>query len=199
MRLLFTIIAVFSSAIATGEPEWQHIKDKNSVAVYTKLEPENSYKTSKAIGFANTTPQQVFGVLNDVNSYSNWFAFAKTVKLLKKTKNTMYVYVETGFPWPFRNQDMVYEISYADYDDGSAKYTLLGKPDYLPVNDGIKRMHSAKGYFFIQPNKDHTQITYVMHAKLGGQMPPSLANRHMHELPLQTLNQLIELAERNKG
>jgi hypothetical protein len=43
--------------------------------------------------------------LDDVNNYSKWLAFSKSVRLLKTEENQKYVYLEINFPWPSKGAD----------------------------------------------------------------------------------------------
>ncbi|MFK7732536.1 MAG: START domain-containing protein [Pseudomonadales bacterium] len=197
MKAFCLMLFVMLSAMAASEPAWQLVKGDNKVSVYTRLESESAYKSFKAIGEVKASSEQVLNVLNDVSSFQSWFAYAKTVELLEQSELSKLVYIETDFPWPFRNQDMVYEMSFTELDDGSVEYALLGKPGYIPVKKGINRMRSAKGNIRIMPYEDHTKISYLMQANLSGEIPPWLANKHIHELPFRTLENLLRLLEDN--
>jgi len=192
MRLLWLKALVLLSAPALGQETWQLVKRDSNVAVYTRREPGSEYKTFKAVGLVRSTPGKVLDVLDDVAHYKHWFAFSKSIRLLKRTQNEKYVYMETSFPWPFRNEDMIYKLSVTKNSNGETKLVLNGLADFIPSIDGIQRMRGAKGYILLQKEKEQTKITYVMHAEFGGDIPPWLANTYIHLLPLQTLSNLIE-------
>ncbi|MEM8500464.1 MAG: START domain-containing protein [Pseudomonadota bacterium] len=196
MQAYILMLVAVLSAVTASEPAWQLVKGDNKVSVYTRLEPESTYKSFKAVGEANVPSKRVLSVLNDVRSYQSWFAYAKTVELLEQSENSTHIYMETDFPWPFRNQDMVYEMSFTEFDDGSVEYTLLGKPEYIPVSKGINRMRSAEGTIRIEPQEDRTRISYSMRSDLSDEIPPRVANKYIHELPFRTLENLIRLLER---
>lgn len=196
MRFLWLQVIVFLSFPVMGQETWQLVKSDNSVTVYTKQEPGRAYKSFKAVGIVRSTPQILLKVLDDVSSYNQWFAFSKSVRLLKRKQNEKYVYMETSFPWPFSNEDMIYKISVNKNNNGEIKLVLNGIPDFIPTIDGIKRMRDAKGYILLQPEKERTIVTYVMHTELGGDIPPWLANTYIHLLPFKTLSNLIRIVQK---
>lgn len=197
MRLLWLQLIVLLSFPVVGEEAWQLVKSDSNVTVYTKQGLGRAYKSFKAVGIVQSTPQKLLKVLDDVDGYNQWFAFSESVRLLKIIQNEKYVYMETSFPWPFSNGDMIYKISLTKNNNGETTLVLNGVPDFIPAIDGIKRMPDAKGYILLQPEKEHTIVTYVMHTELGGDIPPWLANKYIHLLPFQTLNNLIRLLQKN--
>ena len=196
MKFLLLALLIVLSTPVMSQTNWQLVKQRNNISVYTRLETGSLYKSFKAVSFVSSSPREIFEVLGDVNGYKKWFAFAKAVRLLEHSENTKYVYMETGFPWPFSNEDMVYKISSTSNKDGTIKLILDGEPDFIPSHDGVVRMLDAKGYISLYPEKDQTKITYFMHAELGGNIPPMLANSFIHELPLSTLENLIKMVRK---
>lgn len=193
--LVFTGVLLVSSPMAAQEC-WELVKQSSTVSVYTSDVPGSLYQSFKAVGIAHTTPQRLLAILDDVSSYPEWFAYSNTVRPLERAGNKKYVYMETDFPWPFRNQDMTYLLSTAENGDGGVKLILKGMPEHVPAMDGIQRMHAASGYILLQPVGGHTIVTYLMHIELGSDIPPWLANRHIHRMPFKTIRSFIEIAER---
>jgi hypothetical protein len=175
---------------------WEQVKHNSAVTVYTKDTPGHPYKSFKAVGIVQTTPQVLLEILEDVSSYPRWFAYSNSVRLLKSEANKKYVYMETDFPWPFKNEDMTYLLSVTEYGDGGKKLVLDGMPDYIPTVDGIMRMRAANGYILLQPAEGGTVVTYVMHTDLSGDIPSWLANKYVHLMPFQTISNLKNIAER---
>jgi len=195
VRFLWIQLVVLLSAPVSGQEAWQLVKSESSVSVYTRQESGSEYKSIKAVGLVRATPEEILMVLDDVDQYEHWFAFSKSIRLLKRKPNQKYVYIETSFPWPFRNEDMIYKISTTKNSNDEIKLVLNGRSDFIPPIDGIQRMRDAKGYILLQKDKEHTLITYVLHAEPGGGISPWLANTYIHLLPFQTLRNLIKLVK----
>jgi hypothetical protein len=192
--LLMGVVLLSLPVMAAGA--WEKVKQNPVVTVYTKEVAGHPYRSFKAVGIVQTTPQKLLEVFDDVSSYSEWFAYANSVRLLKSEENRKYVYMETELPWPFSNEDMTYLIYAVESGGDAIKLILDGVPDYVPTVAGIMRMRDANGYILLQPVEDYTIVTYVMHTELGGDIPPWLANKYIHLMPFQTINNLINLAER---
>lgn len=188
-------IVLFSFPVL-GQETWQLVKSDSSVAVYTKQEPGSAYKSFKAVGIVPSTPEQVLKVLDDISRYKQWFAFLESIRILKIKPNGKYVYMETNLPWPFRNEDMVYEITTSKNNNGETKLVFNGRSNFIPTIDGIQRMRDAKGYILLQAEKEHTIVTYAMHTEFGGDIPPWLVNTYIHLLPFQTLRNLIGVVQK---
>jgi len=195
MRFLMLLVITLLSLPVMGQEAWLQVKSDPKVTVYTKQLPGKPYKSFKAVGVVQSTPEKLLEILDDVSSYNQWFAYSKSVRLLKREQNKKYVYMETNFPWPFSNEDMVYILSVNKNKNGEIRLLLDGNPEFLPAVDGVKRMLDANGYILLQPENEHTIVTYVMHTELSGGIPPWLANKNIHRLPLETLNNLINIAQ----
>jgi len=195
MRIQCLLVIALLSLPAFGQETWGLVKSDGNVTVYTKLLPGKPYKSFKAVGVVQSTPIQLLEILENVGRYNQWFAYSHSVRLLDTKKNQQYVYMQTNFPWPFRNEDMVYVISVTDSDDGEIKLLLEGYPAFIPLVDGVERMRGANGYILLQPEHEHTIVTYVMHIELSGHILPWLANKNIQNMPFRTLNNLIAIAE----
>ena len=195
MSIYWLLLIALFSLPALGQEAWQLVKSDGNVSVYTQLLPGKPYKSFKAVGVVQSTPIKLLEILEDVTRYNIWFAYSHSVRLLATKKDQQYVYMQTNFPWPFRNEDMVYVISVSESDDGQIKLFLNGNPAFIPSVDGVERMRAAKGYILLQPEQEHTLVTYVMDIELSGHIPPWLANKNIHNMPFRTLNGLIAIAQ----
>ncbi len=196
MKVPWLLIITLLSFPVLSEEVWEQVESDSNITVYTKLMPGNPYKSFKAVAIVQSTPDKLFEILDDVSSYNQWFAYSHSVRLLGRNQNKKYVYMETSFPWPFSNEDMIYTLSINKNRDGEVKLILEGKPDYIPTVNGVKRMRDATGYFLLKPEEEHTIVTYVMHTNLSGDIPPWLANKYIHSLPFKTLNNLISIVQK---
>jgi len=186
---LLLIFSLFSS-LSFSQNLWELEKDSDGIKIYTKLETGSPYKSFKAITVANATSESLAEILKDINGYMSWFAFTEKVVILENSLYEKYVYMETQFPWPFNNEDMIYKMTFATEENAITKVTLLGVPNYSPPVEGIIRMKQANGYIFLKPIGNKTEITYYMHTDLGGNIPVWMANKYIYNLPYQTLSNL---------
>jgi hypothetical protein len=190
--LLFTFAML--PAIALSQDSWELVKDSDGVKIYTRLEAGSPYKSFKAITVTSATGDEIVEILKDVNGYASWFAYTEKVELLENGSHEKYMYMETRFPWPFNNEDMIFKMTFVTEANAITKVTLAGVPGYRPPVNGITRMKGANGYILLNPAGTKTEITYYMHSELGGDIPVGIANRFIHNLPYQTLRNLRKIS-----
>lgn len=187
VQLALTVLLSLISIEVFSLDNWIIDKSKNGIIVYTKLVKNSDFKSFKAVTILDSSPEIILGIFRDAHNYKNWYAFTKTSILLKSEDDIQYNYVETVFPWPYSNRDMVYKMSIFKNDNSSIEIHLLGLPDYIPEKKGIVRMNKATGSIYLRPIGQKTEITYIFHSEPGDNIPPWLANNAISELPIKTL------------
>lgn len=202
--ILLTSVLCIISADIFCQSSWEIDKDKDGIKVFTRVEKGSDFKSFKAVMIVNSPISEIVKILRDVNEYTKWFGYTKTSKLIKQeTDDVQYNYVETIFPWPYANRDMVYRMSVDTFVDGSVKIIIKGIPDYLPEKEGLVRMKKAEGYILLKPLDnldDKIEAIYIFHSEPGYNVPSWLANRSIAELPFKTFSGLRNtLKEKSKN
>ncbi|MFY0686019.1 MAG: hypothetical protein JXQ90_02580 [Cyclobacteriaceae bacterium] len=185
---IFKLIAAIGWLSMDGfsQSSWELDRDKDGIQVYTRQEQESDFKSFKAVMTLWTTPAQIMNVLREADQYTRWYGFTKASELLNQTDTTQYNYVETIFPWPYSNRDMVYRMSTSLINANIIKVSLRGIPDYIPAREGIVRMQHAEGFMLLEQVDDKTIVTYQFHSE-PGDVPSWLANNAIAELPVKTM------------
>ena len=200
LRVLLTCICACISIKSFAQYSWELEKDEEGILVYTKVEKDSDFKSFKAVIVLDASIPEIIRVLKNVDSYTTWYGYTKTSVLLNQTLDNQYNYVETQFPWPYDNRDMIYKMSINLSNPQKIIISLKGIPDYIPKKEGIVRMEKAEGYIILRPQADSTELTYVFHSEPGDNIPVWLANSSISELPYKTLIGLREiLKEENKS
>ena len=184
------LVLLMAPNIARSQPVWELVKEAHDIKVYTAVQHGSAYRRFKATTTMETTMTSLLTVVQDVDSYTRWFAYSKKAELLLDKGDSRYVYMETALPWPFNNEDMIYRLTTHYLSASSVQVDLIGLPEFILPNKGIKRMKNSEGYILIEQNAALVQITYEMHSQPGGDIPAWLVNLHIHELPYRTLEQL---------
>jgi hypothetical protein len=177
----------FMSIVSYAQKPWEIDMNKDGIIVYTKEEEGSAFKAFKAVMTTHASMDEILDILKNADDYTKWYGYTNKSALLKQQGNTQYNYVETIFPWPYSNRDMVYRMSVNASVNGVIKILLKGTPDYVPEKRGIVRMKKAEGYILLQPLDGKTEVTYVFHSEPGDNIPPWLANNSIAELPFRTL------------
>ncbi|QNL21477.1 hypothetical protein HZR84_05865 [Hyphobacterium sp. CCMP332] len=180
-------LAILNPMIAFTQSTWTPEIQKQGISVYTKAEKYSDFKSFKAEVELPAKIEEVLQVLKDGAHYVHWFGFTKTSRSLKKEGDVQFIYMETIFPWPYANRDMVYMMSFDTKSPNETLIILKGIPDFLPEKRGIVRMEKANGSILLQSEGEITKIRYVFHSEPGGRIPHWLANNSIAELPYQTL------------
>jgi len=187
IQILFLSTLAFVSFETLAQSSWELDKNQDSIKVYTKVEKGSEFKAFKAVALFNASTDEITKIIKNVDRYSEWYGYTKTAQLLKQEKDVQYNYVETIFPWPFRNRDMIYRMSINGANREKIEISIIGIPDYAPDKKGVVRMKKAEGYILLEPIGNKTEVTYVFHCEPGKNVPPWLANNSIAELPYQTL------------
>jgi hypothetical protein len=189
--LLFTFFLI--SHHSYSQNSWEIDKSKAGITIYTRFEEGSDFKSFKANMTVNASTDEIIKVLKNANGYTKWYGYTKSSILLKQEKDGQYNYVETIFPWPYRNRDMVYKMSINTTLPEAIKISLKGIPDYTQEKRGVVRMKKAAGYILLQPLENKTEVTYVFHSEPGDNVPAWLANNSIAELPFKTLSGLRKI------
>ena len=194
---LLLAASIFLSLSVQAQDGWLLDKDADGILVYTKEHEASKYRSFKAVVTVRASIEDIVDVLKDADRYTDWYGYTKSSVSLTRSGNEQFNYVETNFPWPFKNRDMVYRMTVDTSDTRGTLIRLTGLPDYVPEKRGIVRMSQAEGYILLEPDAGKTRVTYVFHSDPGGGVPAKLANRSISELPFTTLRGLRrELARR---
>ena len=197
-KIVIGCFITFFSVQGFSQNNWEIDKNKDGIKVYTKVVKGSSFKAFKAIIEVDNSIGEILKILKNVSEYTKWYGYTKTSKLLKTENDIQYNYVETIFPWPYSNRDMVYKMSIKKYSSGAVKILLKGLPNYIPKKNGIVRMKKAEGYILLRPNNGKTKIIYVFHSEPGENIPAWLANNSIADLPFKTLSGLKKMLRAKK-
>jgi len=173
-----------------SQTPWELDKDKDGIKVYTRIEGNSGFKAFKAVMTVDASTDEILNILKNTASYTKWYGYTKTATLIEQEKDTQYNYVETIFPWPFKNRDMVYKMTTNTFNNDSIKISLKGIPDYIHNKKGIVRMKKAEGYILLHSTNKKTEIMYVFHSEPGNSIPAWMANNSIAKLPFKTLSGL---------
>jgi hypothetical protein len=189
--LLILISTCFLISFRTfAQATWELDKSKDGIKVYTRNKENSDFISFKAVITVDASIDELLKILKNTTSYTKWYGYTKTATLLKREKNIQYNYVETIFPWPFRNRDMVYKMSIFKFNKDSIKISLEGIPNYEQEKKGIVRMKKAEGYISLEHSGNKTEVIYVLHSEPGDNIPAWMANNSIAKLPFKTLSGL---------
>ncbi|MCB0494121.1 MAG: hypothetical protein KDC93_17080 [Cyclobacteriaceae bacterium] len=186
VRTLLISIFGFIPIAAYPQNSWEIDRDKEGIIVYTRVEEDSDFKSFKAVMIVHSSADKIVEILKNADDYTKWYGYTKASKMLRQEHDVQYNYVETIFPWPYTNRDMVYRMAINKSMDGAVKIVLEGLPDYIPEKKGIVRMRKAGGSILLKPIGEKIEVTYEFHSEPGDHIPSWLANKSIAELPFRT-------------
>lgn len=199
IRLVFILgILGLISSKADAQSSWEIDKEKDSIIVYTRVETDSDFKSFKAEITLVASVKELIEILKDADNYIQWYGYTKMSRILHSEYSVQYNYVETKFPWPYSNRDMVYCMSIDTVSRDIIEISLKGIIDYIPSKKGIVRMKKAEGSIILKSCGSKTQIIYTFHSEPGGDVPPWLANSSIAEMPFRTLSGLRKMISKQQ-
>lgn len=189
-KSVFVLLLLFQTLGVLAQNEWELDMEKEGIRVYTRYELGSEFESFKAITLLDSSLDEIIEVLKDADNYSKWYGFTKNSRLLKQDSNVQFNYLETTFPWPYKNRDLVYKMSVTKSNSDSVFIQLEGIPDYIGERSGIVRMQKAGGYISLKAIGNQIEVTYFFHSEPGDNIPVWLANHSIAEMPYRTLSGL---------
>ena len=194
-KLIFMLVIFLASTNIYTQTKWDLAKNEDGIKVYLREEQGTEYKAFKANMMVSSSIGEMMPILKDIENYNKWFAYTETSHLIKIENGRQYNYVETKFPWPYKNRDMVYEMDIQQIDESIVKVSIIGIPDFINEKEGIVRMQKAGGYILLKALEDKTEIIYYFHSEPGNSIPAWVANISIIELPFITLSGLRDILQ----
>lgn len=193
IALLAALLPAFAHAAAAED--WRLDRDKDGIQVYTRAVEGSELREFRAEMTVDAGVEQALRLLDDTDNLVNWLADCKKSERVEQIGEfTAVNYVQYDQPWPVSDRDMyVHSQAHINQEEGSAKVTLRGLPDYKPEKRGMVRIPHLKGSWSFTPTEDgKTRVVYQVLAKPGGSVPAFLANRAATDAPLETLQNMRE-------
>ncbi|MEI7788945.1 MAG: START domain-containing protein [Chlorobiaceae bacterium] len=155
---------------------------------------------SDIYGFKGETEMEVslkklISLLYDMKSYNRWVHQLVDMHILDNTDPLDYVVRQIlKTPWPLQEREVIMRTGFVSAGGNSLAVTMKGEPDYLPDNPQYHRVRHASGIWHFTPTaQEKVHITFVMHIDPGKDVPSSVSNTGMFEVPFYTLNNLRNL------
>ena len=200
MKVMFTLIfsCIVSFNVFPQTRDWELARNDEGIVIYTRNEPGSEFKSFKAEVVLEASTKDILQLLRHTEGYTEWFGYTASSRLLKQEGHVQFNYIETIFPWPYKNRDMVYRMEILNSEPDVTKIKLTGIPDHLPEKEGIVRMEKAEGFIVLEDKGVSTKLQYIFHSEPGGEVPAWLANSSIAELPFTTLTGLRKMLYRGQ-
>lgn len=176
--------------------EWNLVKDKDDIAVYTRKIAGNAIKDVRIKTTLNTNLHELIAALEDFELQESWVRNTKESRKIEALSPAhFYFYVATDFPFPAKDRDAV--IEYKRTQDPSSRVVDIAYkafPDKLPIDPDYVRMPALIASYTLTPvAKNAVAVEYYIRADIGGSIPSWIINMAISVGPRDTMLSLREV------
>jgi len=187
--ICFSLLSVFD---VLAQENWVLARERDGIRVWTREIPDYPIRAFKAEMTVKSSLAGLVNLIMDTESASRWVYRTDRIQLLKRDdeKASFVIRVETDFPWPLANRDVVLSGSVSQ-DEASGAVTIqsgsLPSSEY-PENPDFVRMPDMAGTWIFRPiGSGWVEITMIGRADPGGHIPSAAVNLIIHETPYRTM------------
>jgi hypothetical protein len=200
-KVLALIGAVFLSLLpfsASADEGWELAKDSDGIRVWTRYVPGHPIREFRAVTVVRSSLSGLVNLILDTDHAARWIYRTMSVQVVKRDdeKQTFVVRVETDFPWPLANRDVVV-AGRITQGAGAGAVTIRSQavPDGVyPRDPAFVRMPDFVGDWIFRPlGGGMVEVTMQGRADPGGLIPAAVVNLIIYETPYLTLRGLRDV------
>lgn len=179
------------------EAGWRLAAEEAGIRVYLGTVPGSKYQRFRGVTEMQANVSTLSDLQENLRVACKWLYACQSMRLLKNDGDDTWVYLTTDLPWPAKSRDMVLHVHTERTADGSLVRHLEAVPGWVPESAERIRVQQLQGEWAMRPlGAGRTEVTYQLQADPAGEIPAWLANRFVIDAPLQTLQILRAVAER---
>ena len=197
MSLCFLLLLQFQ---LTGQGQWELIKDKDGIQVFTRANTVSSFKEFKASMQIEAGINEFLAVLYDVKGLTNWGYNIKESKLLSRPDDMNQTYYAVAkAPWPYKDRDGIYENQVTwNKESKILRVRIDMLEDDIELRDDYIRM-DGYGYWQLREiSEGKLEVIFQMQVDPGGSIKAWMANMFVTDSPYQTMQGLREIIQKKK-
>jgi hypothetical protein len=195
MKKYFTLILIMPLSIffATKDlcgQQWDFIKEKDGIRIYTRKEANSSLKSYKGEADLHTKIGKIYNLIGNPKNVDWWADDISEIKILlyEKEKHVQY-YLVYDTPWPITDRDLVVDAHITtDSITGVRIVEARPLPNVIPERTDRIRIKKYWQNWTITPKPDGT-IHVVLEGFVdpGGSIPAWLYNMVITETPMKVI------------
>lgn len=196
--LLLSALPFFVMLDACGEESWSLARNRDGIKVWTREIPGYPIRAFKAEMVIKSSLTGLVSLILDTENARRWVYRTDRIQLLKRDdeKASFVIRVETDFPWPLTDRDVVLVGSIVQ-DEETGVVTVqsrsLSTSEY-PENPDFVRMPDMTGTWIFRPiGNGLVEVTMIGQANPGGNIPSAVVNLIIHETPYRTMQGMRKL------
>lgn len=197
--VVFALAAFFGwSSIA--QENWDEIKNKEGITVFTRTNNVMSFKEFKATMIIAGKVNDFLSVLYDVEGLTSWGYNLTMAKLIEKKGDSLQIYYAVAkAPWPYKERDGIYsnKISW-DIQSKTLFVDIELLETGFDANEDFVRMDGYGFWRIKQLSSNEMEVNFQMQIDPGGSIKAWMANMVASDSPYHTLLGLKEALKNKK-
>lgn len=169
---------------------WELKENEDGIQVHTRENPGIEFKEFKGVTRIAASLNSIVALLDDIESYPNWYHNCRESKLLKRVSSEEgFTYSITETPWPTDDRDSIVHFNRTqDPETKIVTMQLKGVADYIKQKPDLTRIPELQGYWKLSPLPGNmVEVTFQVLADPGGKIPAWLANAMVVDMPYNSL------------
>jgi len=180
--------------------DWNFIKEKDGIRIYTKKEPGNSLKSFKGVTDIRASMEKVANLIGNVKNLDWWDKNLREIKVLyyEKEKRSQY-YLVYNSPWPVTDRDLCVDAMIS-YDSLTRIRTILSKPllNVIPEKPGLVRITEYWQKWIMEPaSPGVVHVILEGYVDPAGSVPDWIYNMVITDTPLKIMRGIKERLEKS--
>jgi len=181
---------------------WEFVKERDSIKIYTRKEPNTSLKSFKGVVDLHTQMDKVCNLIGNVKNVDWWDKNLHEIRVLnyEEDKHIQY-YLVYGVPWPFTDRDLCVDATITtDPVTGTRTIYSVPLPDVIPEKPDLIRIRNYWQRWTIQPmGKGIIHVTLEGFVDPAGNVPAWLYNMVITETPYKVIHGIKGRVEVNNS
>ena len=178
-----------SSDVPDGMSNWEEIKDKDGLKVFSRSNPKSNINEVKVITTMNASLSALVYMVKRVEKQPDWAYSTAKAYVVRVYNNFHWVtYTLSDVPWPLSDRDCVTDVKMVQHPDSSITISSVSIDSLVDEVDGVVRLPMVKAtWTFIPLEKRKTKVVFQILVKLGGMVPAWVANLFIEDGPFTTV------------
>jgi hypothetical protein len=172
---------------------WEFIREKDSIRIYTRTEPNSSLKSFKGEMTITSSMDKVKDRISNVKNFDWWDDDITEIRVLKFIPDSLIqYYIIYDVPWPLANRDLCVQAQIST-DEKTGVRTIYSTPlpGVIPETDDMVRIKNYWQRWTIQP-EGNGRIHLILEGFVdpGGNVPSWLYNMVITNTPWKVMSSL---------
>lgn len=197
-RKLFCLILLINITILVISQDWNLIKEKDGIKVYTRKEKGENLKSFRGEAIFNTTFEKISSKLGTKNNFEWWDEDIRDERIIDIVEDEYILYyLMYPLPWPLSSRDLCAKSNIV-IDNKNRRKLISAEPipTAVPKRKGCIRITRFNQYWDVQEINDH-QVSVILEGFVdpAGSVPAWIYNMVITETPLKVMKALRKHVE----